>query len=91
MRFGEWKPIRDNSMSAPTLALVSALSLSQKTAMLDAEAGEPKKTVKKKKYSQVVNVLKESVRATTITKRILDLRINLIVGDLLASVSAVEK
>ncbi len=35
--------------------------------------------------------MKESVGATTITKRILDLRVNLTVGELLASVPAVEK
>lgn len=45
----------------------------------------------KKTHSQVINVLKESVGATTITKRILDLRVNLTVGKLLASALAVEK
>ncbi len=35
--------------------------------------------------------MKESVRATTITKRILDLEVNLTVGELLASALAVEK
>lgn len=39
----------------------------------------------------MVNVLKESVRATTITKRILDLGVSLTVGELLASAPAVEK
>ena len=35
--------------------------------------------------------MKESVRATTITKQILNLEVNFTVGELLASVSAVEK
>lgn len=59
--------------------------------MPDIEAGEPKKTVEMKKYSWVVNVLKESVNSTTIIKRILDLGVNLTVGELLAWALAVEK
>lgn len=59
--------------------------------MLDIEAREPKKTVKKKKHLQVVNVWKESISATTITKDILDLGVNLTVSKLLASASAIEK
>ncbi len=64
---------------------------SQEAAMPDAEATEPKKQVEKKKHLRVVNVLKKSVGATTITKRILDLGVNLTVGELLASAPAVEK
>ncbi len=59
--------------------------------MPDAEASEPKKVVERKKHPRVVNMLKESVSATTITKRILDLGVNLTVGELLASAPAVEK
>lgn len=50
-----------------------------------------KKRLKRKKHSQVVNIFKKSVRSTIITKCILDLRVNLTIGELLASVSAVEK
>lgn len=59
--------------------------------MLDAEAGEPKKIVERKKHPQVINILKKSIRAITITKHILNLEINLTIGELLASAPAVEK
>lgn len=59
--------------------------------MPDAETGKLKKTIKRKKHPRVVNILKESVGVTTITKRILDLEINLIVGKLLASAPAIKK
>lgn len=59
--------------------------------MSDAKADESKKSVEKKKHSWVINVLKESVGATTITKCILDLGINLTVGKLLASAPTIEK
>lgn len=45
----------------------------------------------KKKYLRVVNVLKESISVTTIIKRILDLGINLIVGELLTLAPAIKK
>ncbi len=60
-------------------------------AMLDADTTTAKKSIERKKHPRVVNVLKESVGATTITKLILDLGVNLTVGKLLASVPAVEK
>ncbi len=87
VRFGEWEAIQESSL--PTR--ISAPVLSQEAAMPDAEATEPKKQVERKKRPRVVNVLKESVSATTITKRILDLRVNLTVGELLASAPAVKK
>lgn len=59
--------------------------------MPDAETGKPKKAIEKKKHLRVVNVLKKSVGAKTITKRILNLEMNLTVGKLLASAPAVEK
>lgn len=59
--------------------------------MSDAKTGKPKKTVKRKKHLRVVNILKKSVGAMTIIKRILDLRVNLTIGQLLASAPAVEK
>lgn len=58
MRFDKWEPVRDNSIPAPTSAIVLFLSLSQEAAMPDAKVGEPKKTVERKIYLQVVNVLK---------------------------------
>ena len=59
--------------------------------MPDAEATEPKKQVEKKKHQRVINVLKESVGATTITRRILDLGVNMTVSELLVSAPTVEK
>ncbi len=91
LRFSEWEPIRDTSLPTPTPASASTPNLSQEAAMPDVEAGEPKKTVEKKKHPRVVNMLKESVGATTITKHILDLGMNLTIGELLTSAPAVEK
>ena len=88
VRFGEWEPVKDSSLPDPT---VTVPSTTQEEAMPDAEGTTVKKTVKRKKHPRVVNVLKESVGATTITKRILDLGVNLTVGELLASAPAVEK
>lgn len=59
--------------------------------MLDAEAGEPRKMVERKKHPQVINMLEKSIRAITITKHILNLEINLTIGELLALAPAVEK
>ena len=59
--------------------------------MPDVDKAIKKKSVQKKRHPQVVNVLKKYVGATTITKQILDLRVSLKVGDLLASALAVEK
>ena len=87
VRFGEWKPVKNTSLPAP--AIVPATP--QEAAMPDAEVIEAKKMVERKKHPRVVNVLKETVGATTITKRILHLGVNLTVGKLLASAPAVEK
>lgn len=58
--------------------------------MLDIEVNT-KKNLECKRHLRVVNILKESVGTTTITKRILDWGVNFMVEELLASVSAVEK
>lgn len=50
-----------------------------------------KKTVKRKKHPTVVEVLKKSVGVTMITKRILDLEVNLTIGKLFVFAPAVEK
>ena len=59
--------------------------------MQDAESGEPKKTFEKRKHLSVVNELNESIGATTITKRILDLGVNLTICKLLVLALAIEK
>ncbi len=70
VRFGEWEPVRENPASAPPIVTPST---APETAMLDADTTMAKKSIERKKYPRVVNVLKESVGATTIIKRILDL------------------
>lgn len=72
LQFGEWELVKDTSMPALTLTLTLTPNLPQKAAMLDAKASESKTIVEKKKHSQVINVLKESIDTTTITKRILN-------------------
>lgn len=91
MRFDDWKPVRGTSVLAPTLVPAPTPNFSQETAIQDVEASEPRRMVERKKYLEVVNMLKESVGATTITKRILDLGVNLTVGELLASAPAFKK
>lgn len=59
--------------------------------MQDVEAGILRKTVERKKYLQVVSMLKEFVRATTIIICILDLELNWTVDELQALASTVEK
>lgn len=73
LKFAKWEPIKDTSLPAPTLLLASTLYPFQKAVMLDVDIGEPKTILKKKNYPKVVNVLREFVDATTITKHILDL------------------
>ncbi len=58
--------------------------------ILDVEGSEPKKIVEKKKHLWVFNVLKKSISITTIIKHILDLGVNLTVGELLALVLTIE-
>ena len=89
MRFGEWEPVQGNLLpeTAPT---PTPLAVPEEV-MPDVEGSQVKKSIERKKHPRVVNVLKESVGATTITKRILDLGVNLTVGELLASAPAVEK
>lgn len=59
--------------------------------MPDVKASELKKAIKRKKHPRIINVLKEFVGATIITKRILNLGMNLTTAELLASALAVEK
>ncbi len=80
--------MRENSVPASP---ISTLSSASETAMLDAGTATAKKSVERMKHPFVANVLKESVGATNIIKCILDLGVNFIVDELLASASAVEK
>ena len=79
--------LSNNSYFSPNSNLKSL----SRAVILDAEVSKPKKTFEKKKYPRVVNVLKESIGTIIITKRILDLDINLTVTILLALTPAIEK
>lgn len=59
--------------------------------MPDTKAGKPRKAIEKKKYLQVINVLKVSIEVMTIIKYILDLGVNLTVDKLLTLALAIEK
>lgn len=88
---GEWKLVKNNALPTPTLTLASTSSLFRDATMPYIEIGDPKKTVEKKEHLQVVNVLKEFIGDTNITKHILNLEVNFIVGELLVSALVVEK
>ena len=90
-QFGKWELIKDTSLPAPIPISTSIPNLSQKAAMPDTKSGKPKETVERKKHLQVVNILKESIGAMIMTKRILNLEVNLTVSELLALVLAIEK
>lgn len=60
-------------------------------AILNIEIDKLKKTIKKKKYLQAVNILKKSVETRTITKCILDLGVNLTISKLQVSASTIAK
>lgn len=50
-----------------------------------------KKIVERKKYSYIINILKKSVKVTTITWCILDVNIKLIIGELLVLAPIIKK
>lgn len=83
MRFRECKLARDTSIPVFISTLATTLNQFQKTVMPNAEAVELRKTIEKKKDPQCKNILKESIDAITISQRILDLGVNLSVGELL--------
>lgn len=62
-----------------------------KIAILDVNTATTKKIIKKKKYPQVINILKEFVKATIIIKYILDLGVNLIISKLLVFALTIKK
>ena len=59
--------------------------------MPDIDIAINKKNVERKRHSWVINVLKKSVRVTTITKQILNLEVSLKIGKLLAFALTIEK
>lgn len=91
MRFGEWEPVQDNLLLATAFTSTATLFAVPEKVMLDVEEDQVKKNIERKNHPCVVNLLKEFVGATTITKRILDLGVNFTIGELQASVLGVEK
>lgn len=75
-------------MLLPAPAFVQKLD--QKEVMADFES-TIKKNIKCQKHPRIIGVLKKLVRATIITKRILELKVNLTVAKLLTSALVTEK
>lgn len=69
-RFNEGESIRENP--TPTSPILT-LSTTPESIMQDIDIAGRKKSVKREKYFRVVNILKEFVNTTTITKRILSI------------------
>lgn len=88
LRFGEWQPTQEN----PPFALSITIPLATpKIAMFNIDATITKKGIEIKKHSYMINVLKESVGATSIRKRILDLGISWTMCKLLTSTQTMKK
>lgn len=88
VRFGEWDPVKDSSLPDPTITIFSTIL---EEIMPNAPSTIAKKTIKRKRYPQFVNILKEFIGATIITKRILDLGINLTISKLLTLTPVIKK
>lgn len=72
LQFGVWEPVRNISVPSSISARISTPYPFQKAAMPDVEANESKTTIEKRKHPRIINVLKKSVGAMTITNHILD-------------------
>lgn len=88
VKFGKWDPVQVNLLPGLT---TTVLSMFQERVMPDVEAIATNKIIERKRHPCMVNILKVSIGATIITKRILDLGRNLMVDKLLASAPVVEK
>lgn len=66
MRFGKWEPINNNSTTF-SLPIVKPFAVAE-IVISDIDISMAKKSVEKKRHSQIVNDLQESVGAITITK-----------------------
>ena len=87
IRFGSYEPAKE----APIPPLPTPIDRATPEETMTDVDSVAKKDLERKRHPRVVNVLKESVGATTITKRILDLGVSLTLEELLASAPAVEK
>ena len=75
VRFGAYEPVKE----APIPISPTPIDISIPEEAIPDVKVSIKKNLERKRHPRVVNVLKESVGVTTITKRILDLGINLMV------------
>lgn len=87
VRFGEWR----SEKNVPLPPAPVPLSEPSQDCVMASSEPVGKQHVERKKHPRIIGVLKKSVGATMITKRILDLGVNLTVGKLLASAPAVKK
>lgn len=71
MRTSQKKPVLTTGLTTSLAAF--------KSTMLNANITIVKKSVKRKKHPQFVNILKKVIKATTIIKRILDLGVSFII------------
>lgn len=88
VQYSKWESIKKSPI--PTLLLATS-SVAPKTVMPNVDMVQARRSVEKKIYPQVVNILKESIGVTTITNQILDLGISLTVDKLLMFALAIEK
>lgn len=70
--------------------MIATPFIASKIAIADINTAIIKNNIKKKRHIQVVNVLKKSIRVTTIIKQILNFEISFIIGKLLAYALVVE-
>lgn len=77
-------------MPVSNSALTSTPDTLQEATIPDIEVNESKRILERKKYLWVVNVFKE-ISTMTMTKHILELKVNLTIGELLASTLAIKK
>lgn len=63
----------------------------QKATILNRKASKLKKSMEKRKHLRIINILKKFIIVTTITKPILDLKMNLTIDELLTSAPVIKK
>lgn len=85
--FGKWELVTKSLVPIP----VTTPSVIPKIAIPNVNIIMAKKNMEKKRHLWVINILKKFIGAITITKCILNFRVNFIIDKLLASVLAVKK
>lgn len=90
MRLGKFELKWNNFVLDLMLSLVLALNSSQEIVIEDVKNGKPRQIVERKKYLQVDNLLNKLVNTITITKYIINEKVNLTNGKLLVLVLAIK-